>query len=275
MTRLRQRKVDQLSRGHAAPEHRGRDSNRQRRPCGLGEATPSLALPRSQPAATVTQGLSLSNWPKLAGARPAGVTPAVCPTTAPPLSLSSPCPLPGSEEPVHVLDEGAEAPVSSQGWNWLYWDIERIQFSAGLRALVSLLGSQGTRFSTLCTVRASNKRLSRSPTQRTRLGETRWEEAPGPCAQLCIDRVRPRSPPPSVHPNSADPLRQSGTQRAGTLPGPSRTSDGCPQPAEPPVLLASLQPHPCSGVLAPRSGSAGPRSQRAGSGSAPRRVRNP
>ncbi|XP_034510155.1 uncharacterized protein LOC109489645 isoform X5 [Ailuropoda melanoleuca] len=154
-------------------------------------------------------------------------------------------------------------------------DIERIQFSAGLRALVSLLGSQGTRFSTLCTVRASNKRLSRSPTQRTRLGETRWEEAPGPCAQLCIDRVRPRSPPPSVHPNSADPLRQSGTQRAGTLPGPSRTSDGCPQPAEPPVLLASLQPHPCSGVLAPRSGSAGPRSQRAGSGSAPRRVRNP
>ncbi|XP_034510154.1 uncharacterized protein LOC109489645 isoform X4 [Ailuropoda melanoleuca] len=190
-------------------------------------------------------------------------------------SLSSPCPLPGSEEPVHVLDEGAEAPVSSQGWNWLYWDIERIQFSAGLRALVSLLGSQGTRFSTLCTVRASNKRLSRSPTQRTRLGETRWEEAPGPCAQLCIDRVRPRSPPPSVHPNSADPLRQSGTQRAGTLPGPSRTSDGCPQPAEPPVLLASLQPHPCSGVLAPRSGSAGPRSQRAGSGSAPRRVRNP
>lgn len=46
-----------------------------RRPCGLGEATPSLALPRSQPAATVTQGLSLSNWPKLAGARPAGVTP--------------------------------------------------------------------------------------------------------------------------------------------------------------------------------------------------------
>lgn len=75
------------------------------------------------------------------------------------------------------------------------------------------LGSQGIRFSTLCTMRASNNRLSRSPIQRTRLGETRWEEAPGPCAQECTDGARLRSPPPSVHPNSADPLRQAGTER--------------------------------------------------------------
>ena len=36
-----------------------------------GNRTLSLALPQSQPTVTVTQGPTLSNWPKLAGERPA------------------------------------------------------------------------------------------------------------------------------------------------------------------------------------------------------------
>jgi hypothetical protein len=40
-------------------------------------------------------------------------------------------------------------------------------------------------------------------------------------------------------------------------------------------LPTSLQPHPCLGVLARRSGSAGARSQLAAGSSAPSRVRNP
>lgn len=39
---------------------------------------------------------------------------------------------------------------------------------------------QGTRFSTLCTVRASSHPLSRSPFQGQRLRETLWAEAPDP-----------------------------------------------------------------------------------------------
>lgn len=86
----------------------------------------------------------------------------------------------------------------------------------------------------------------------------------------CRERARARPRPPSTHPNSADPPRQPGTPRAGTR-GPSRTWGAWPQP----VFPASLQPRPCSGVLAPRSGPAGSRSQRAGSGPAPRRLRSP
>ncbi|XP_044889434.1 proline-rich protein 36-like [Felis catus] len=123
-------------------------------------------------------------------------------------------------------------------------DIERrVQFSAGFGALVSLPGSQGTRVSTLCTVRASDNPLSRSPIQGTRLREARWEEEPRRCAQQCTDGARPRSPPPSKHPNSADPLHQPGTQRAGTLPVPSRTSERCPQLRRPPSSWPPLQPH--------------------------------
>lgn len=151
--------------------------------------------------------------------------------------------------------------------------IETARFSAGLEALVSLLGRQGTRFSTLRTVRASNP-LSRFPIQRTRLGEARSEEATRPCAQQNSDWAQPRSPPLSAHPNSADPFCQPDTARWHP-PGCLSHFRSLPLACGAPVLPALLQPHPCSGVLAPRSGSAGSRWQRAGSGPAPRRVRNP
>lgn len=90
----------------------------------------------------------------------------------------------------------------------------------------------------------------------------------------CSDRARSRSRPPSAHLNSADPLGQPGTARAGTSRVPLAHRKLGPSLRRP-VFPASLQPSPCSGVLAPRSGPAGPRSRRAGSGPAQRRLRNP
>lgn len=59
--------------------------------------------------------------------------------------------------------------------------IKRVRFSAGLGALVSLIGRQGSRFSTLPTVCASNHPLSRSPVQETGLTEARTSETPRRC----------------------------------------------------------------------------------------------
>lgn len=109
------------------------------------------------------------------------------------------------------------------------------------------------------------------PIQETRLREARSAEAPRPCAYRTVTRS---ATAPSAHPNSSDPLCQPGTPRTGIsrVPLALRNLDSSlPRP----VLPTFLQPCPSSGVLAPRSEPVGSRGQRASSGPAPRRLRNP
>lgn len=145
-----------------------------------------------------------------------------------------------------------------------------------LGALVSLLGRQGSRFS-LPSVRCALKSSSFAPLNSgvARLREARSAEVPRPCAHRAATGLGhgPVLLPPCT---STPPTlsTQPGSTRAGTSRVPLALRRLGPRLRRP-VFPASLQPSPCSGVLAPRSGPAGSRSQRAGSGPAQRRLRNP
>lgn len=153
-------------------------------------------------------------------------------------------------------------------------DIEKVQFSAGLRALVSLWGVRGSGFppSVQCApqIIAFRAPQSRGHDSEKPAGKRRRDRAPN--SALTGLRYGPLLPPCTPTPLTLSARQaHSGWHPPGSLSHFGRLSPS----AAPRVLLASLQPHPCSGVLAPRSGSARPRTQRAGNGPAPRRVRSP
>ena len=103
--------------------------------------------------------------------------------------------------------------------------IKGVRFSAGLGALVSLIGRQGSRFSTLRTVCASNNPLSRSPIQETGLTEAWSTEMPRPCAHRAETGLDcgPLHPPRTQLRRPSPPARHTAPWH---LPGLSRTWDG-------------------------------------------------
>lgn len=111
---------------------------------------------------------------------------------------------------------------------------------------------------------------SRSPFRGQRLRETRWAEAPRPCAHRAVTgsaRPPPRTPTPPT-------LSASQAHQALASPGSLSHFGTRPRPAvpRPPCLPAAASLLP---VLARSCGPGGWRSQRAGSGPAPRRLRSP